>query len=63
MSDFKIPKNQTLWVTYKDEHGKTKQIITSDEMRKKYYLYDVAKDGSLTKIETNDSPVFEKKIF
>ena len=34
MSDFKIPKNQTLWVTYKDEHGKTKQIITSDEMRK-----------------------------
>lgn len=58
----KIPKNQTLWVTYKDEHDRTKQIITSDEMRKKYYLYDVAKDGSLTKIETNYSPVFEKKI-
>lgn len=58
----KIPKNQMSWVTYKDEHGKTKQIITSDEMRKKYYLYDVAEDGSLTKIETNDSPIFEKSI-
>ena len=58
----KIPKNQILWVTYKDEHGNTKQIITSDEMRKKYYLYNVSEDRSLTKIETNDSPIFEKKI-
>lgn len=58
----KIPKNQILWVTYKDEHNNIKQIITSDEMRKKYYLYDVAEDGSLTKIETNDSPIFEKSI-
>ena len=58
----KIPKNQILWVTYKDEYDKTKQIITSDEMRKKYYLYNVSEDGSLIKIETNDSPIFEKKI-
>ena len=58
----KIPKNQILWVTYKDERNNIKQVITSDEMRKKYYLYNVSEDGSLTKIETNDSPIFEKKI-
>lgn len=58
----KIPKNQILWVTYKDERNNIKQVITSDEMRKKYYLYDVTEDGLLTKIETNDSPIFEKKI-
>lgn len=58
----KAPKNQILWVTLMDEHKVIKQIITSDEMHKKYYLYDVAEDGSLTKIETNDSPIFEKSI-
>lgn len=58
----KIPKNQILWVTYKDERNNIKQVITSDEMRKKYYLYDVTEDGLLTKIETNNSPIFEKKI-
>ena len=58
----KIPKNQILWVTYKDERNNIKQVITSDEMRKKYYLYDVTEDGLLTKIETNDSRIFKKRI-
>lgn len=58
----KIPKNQILWVTLNDENGNAKQIITSDELRRKYYLYDVASDGSLTKIETNDQPIFDKRI-
>lgn len=58
----KAPKNQILWVSLRDVDNNIKQIITSDEMRKKYYLYDVAEDGSLTKIETNNSPVFEKSI-
>ena len=58
----KIPKNQIRWVTLKDESGTIKQIITSDELRHKYYLYNVTEDGSLTKIETNDQPVFDKSI-
>lgn len=58
----KIPKNQIQWVTHMDAHGNVKQIITSDELKRKYYLYDVAPDGSLTKIETNDQPIFEKSI-
>lgn len=58
----KLPKNQIRWVTLNDEQGNIKQIITSDELRRKYYLYNVAADGSLTKIETNDQPVFEKSI-
>jgi hypothetical protein len=58
----KIPKNQILWVTIRNESGDIKQVITSDEMRHKHYLYDVAADGSLTKIETNDQPIFTKSI-
>ena len=58
----KIPKNQIQWVTLMDVHGTIKQIITSDELKRKYYLYDVAEDGSLKKIETNDQPIFEKSI-
>lgn len=58
----KIPKGQIRWMTLMDESGTIKQIVTSDGLRNKYYLYDVAEDGSLTKIETNDSPVFEKSI-
>lgn len=58
----KLPKGQIKWVTLKDESGQIKQIITSDDLRRKYYLYNVAADGSLTKIETNDQPKFEKSI-
>lgn len=60
--NIKIPKNQIHWVTLKDESGQVKQIITSDDLRRKYYLYNVSADGSLTKIETNDQPKFEKSI-
>lgn len=56
----KIPKNQIQWVTITDEGGTIKQIITSDDLRRKYYLYNVSEDGALTKIETNSQPVFDK---
>ena len=59
---FKLPKGQILWMSLRDEENNIKQIITSDGLRNKYYLYDVADDGSLTKVETNDSPIFEKSI-
>lgn len=58
---FKLPKGQTHWETQRDVDGNIIQIITSDELRRKYYLYNV--DGNtLTKIETNDIPIFQKRI-
>lgn len=60
--NIKLPKNHIKWVTIKDAQGTVKQIITSDELRRKYYLYNVSEDGSLTKIETNSSPIFDKSI-
>lgn len=60
--NIKLPKNHIHWVTIKDESDTIKQIITSDELRRKYYLYNVAEDGSLTKIETNDRPIFDKSL-
>lgn len=58
----KLPKGHIYWVSLKDESGNIKQIVTSDELRRKYYLYNVSADGSLTKIETNSQPVFDKSI-
>ena len=58
----KLPKGHIHWVSFKDENGNIKQIVTSDELRRKYYLHDVSEDGSLVKIETNDRPVFKKSI-
>ena len=37
----KPPKGQILWATYKDTKGKDKWAITSDEVRTKYYLYNL----------------------
>ena len=58
----KLPKGNIHWASFKDENGNIKQIVTSDELRRKYYLYNVSEDGSITKIETNDQPVFNKSI-
>lgn len=57
-----IPKKETHWQTYKDKDGIIRQIVTSNADRSKYYLYNVKEDGSLTKIETAASPVFDKCI-
>jgi hypothetical protein len=58
----KLPKGHIHWVSLKDESGHIKQIITSDELRRKYYLHNVSEDGLITKIETNDQPRFDKSI-
>ena len=58
---FKLPKGQIHWETQCDINGKIIQIVTSDELRRKYYLYNVDGD-TLTKIETNDIPIFQKRI-
>lgn len=59
----KIPKGQKKWVNQYDINGKLKQIITSDELGTKYFLYNVNTDGSLTKIETANEPIFKKDMF
>lgn len=56
----KIPKGQILWQSFKDFDGKTIQIITSDQSKEKWFLYDVNSDGTLTKIETGKNPLFDK---
>ena len=58
----KIPKNQILWMTICEEDGVPKQVITSDQMRNKYFLYNINEDGSLIKIETAATPIFQKDI-
>lgn len=45
---FKIPKGETLWVTYISQ-SKTVHYITSDATRTWYYLYEV-KDGKPIRI-------------
>lgn len=59
----KVPKNQKLWVTNNDENGNPKQIITSDQIQSKYFLYNIENDGSLIKIETAFQPIFKKDMF
>lgn len=56
----KVPKNQILWVTRKDENQTPKYIITSDNQRTKYILYKVLNDGSLEKIKTAKEPIFKE---
>lgn len=56
----KIPKGQILWQSFKNLDGQIVQIITSDQRQEKWFLYDVRKDGTLTKIETGKNPLFDK---
>lgn len=41
----KVPKNQILWMTICEEGGVPRQVITSDQMRNKYFLYNINEDG------------------
>ena len=59
MNTIKIPKNQKHWVTY-IENGIPKHIITSNASREIYYLYEVAEDGTITKIESSKRPIFKR---
>jgi len=61
MNGIKIPRGHICWESIYDSNHVLKQIVTSDEICKKFYLYDV-KDGNLTKVEANSSPVFKNKI-
>lgn len=55
----KIPKNQTLWLTYSKE-GKPQYVVTSDLQKTKYILHKVLADFSLEKIKTSKEPCFKE---
>ena len=59
MGEIKIPKNQILWVTHKND-GVPQYIITSDMQRTKYILYKVLKDFTLEKLKTSVNPCFKE---
>ena len=56
MKAVRIPKNQVLWETYRDENCAVRYAVTSDALRQKYTLFKV--DGEKTeKVAQADSPV------
>ena len=60
-ASIKPPRGEQLWVSvWNEDCTKLHQIVTSNAMRTKYYLYNVSEGDKLTKIETNDAPVFNK---
>ena len=61
--NIKVPRGQIIQELLCDENDNLLQVVTSDEFRRKFNLYNVAKDGTLTKIETGDNPMFDKKVF
>ena len=59
---FKVPKDQTLWMTVYDGKRNPIHIVTSDRARTKYHLYKVV-DGKPSKVKTADSPAaFSEEI-
>lgn len=57
----KPPRGEQLWLSvWNEDYTKLHQIVTSNAMRTKYYLYNVGEGDKLTKIETQDTPVFDK---
>lgn len=52
----KYPKNETVWVIYKDIDGRPVCIITSKLTGDYYFLYEVLPDGELNKLGRAHSP-------
>lgn len=55
----KIPKGQIWWESYL-KNGELRYIVTSNELRNKYYLYSVLSDGKLNKVANNSIPTFKQ---
>ena len=54
-----LPKKEKIWVIYYEEEKEKpviKTLITSDELRKKYTLWEISLDGIVKKIKSNSSP-------
>lgn len=52
----KTPKNEVRWVTYCNEAGDPRFLITSKPTRDIYFLYEVQNDGSLKRLSRSTSP-------
>ena len=54
-NDITYPKGEIPWVSYYDEHGNFKYLLTSKAPRDFYYLYEVT-EGKLTKLGRSRNP-------
>lgn len=57
----KIPKGQKLWELRCDVSGMLTHIVTSDELKRKWNLYSVSDSGTLTKVDSGDTPLFGRR--
>ena len=60
-SEIKIPKDQIKCESIQDNNKNIVQVITSDVMKTKWFLYDVV-GGKLVKVETGSSPLIENRL-
>lgn len=51
----KMPKDERVWVSYRDSGGEPVFLITSKPTRETYFLYEVTPDG-LKRLGKSDSP-------
>lgn len=59
MNKIKTPKNQIVWMRYNID-GVPKYLVTSDQMRNRYSLYQINEDGSVDKLKTSATPCFKE---
>lgn len=52
----KYPKNESVWVTICDKEGDPAYLITSKQTRDFYFIYEINRDGSLTKLGKSKNP-------
>lgn len=63
--EFTMPKNETLWLQVLDKDNNVSHIITSDQHRQTYKLYEVTDNNKLifTKHKSNNPCDFDKYIW
>lgn len=57
VSKIKYPKDEIVWVSYKNSNGELKYIITSKQSREFYFLYELV-DNAFKKIGKAKTPTF-----
>ena len=56
MNEIKLPKDETLWVSYRKTDGTAVAILTSKPARDCYYLYEVMADSTLKRLGKAKTP-------
>lgn len=62
LSEIKAPAQQKIWERLSLASGKH-YIVTSNASRSKYFLYEVATDGKLSKLGVDEDPLSLKNDF